>query len=284
MYEQFDYRCPTETEELWELLKVEGSLIFGGGTDLLVFLRDKKLSAKHIVDVKGIPSFREIRETADSIRIGAAVTMTQIEESPLVQKWASALCQGASRVGSVQIRNKATLAGNIQTASPAGDGYNAAWGLDGRVVLWSAAGERTVPLDQFVFFPKRTDLQPGEVIAAVEIPKKPWTFQRFFKVGRRNALAISVVNGMVALQETDGIITDARISVGAVGPTPVRIPEAERLLWGKVLTEALAEEAAEIVRAKVQPISDLRASAEYRKYMAGTMIKRTLMASMEESK
>ena len=285
MYEQFDYRCPASQSELLALLGQggQGTLLYGGGTDLLVVLRARKVSAEHLIDTKGVPEFRAVTETETAVSIGCAVTLSQIESDPLVRRWAPALADGAGKVGSVQIRNKGTLAGNIQTASPAGDGFNAAYGLDGSVVLLSAAGVRRLPLDQFVQGPRKTALAPGELIAVIEIPKRSWTFQRFFKVGRRNALAISVVNGLVALEMEDGAVKDARISVGAVGPTPLRIREAESLLKGRFLTPELAERVSDLVQNSVHPISDLRASAEYRAYMAGVMVKRQLKAYMEES-
>lgn len=284
MYAQFDHLRPASIEELIDTLgKVRGKLqILGGGTDIIVDLRSGKLKTDHLVDVKRIPEFAGITEEKDCIRIGCAVTLSEIAESALVRQWAPALAQGAGKVGCVQIRNKGTLAGNIQTASPAGDGLNAAFALDGVAVLLSSAGERRVPLNEYVCGPRRTLLNEGEVLAFVEMPKHAWSKEAFFKVGMRNALAISVVNVVVALDLKNGVTEDLRISVGAVAPTPLRINAAEQLLRGKVLTPELAEEAGKIVSQSVHPISDLRASAEYRAYMAGTMVKRQLRNFMEE--
>ncbi|MBR0025870.1 MAG: xanthine dehydrogenase family protein subunit M [Clostridia bacterium] len=283
MYVQFEHVRPTSVEALLSLLaeKKEGTILYGGGTDILVDLRDGKLKASRVIDVKNIPEFCEITETENTIRIGCAVTLSEIAENPLVQRWASSLAEGVSKVGSVQIRNKATLAGNIQTASPAGDGLNAAYALDGAAILISKSGERRIALTDYVNGPRRTAIQANEALGYIELPKREWNYQKFFKVGLRNALAISVVNGVVALEEKAGIITDARISVGAVAPTPRRIREAEALLCGKSLTKELAEEVAALVSGSVSPISDIRASAEYRAYMAGTMVKRQLMDYME---
>jgi len=184
-------------------------------------------------------------------------------------------------MGSPQIRNQATLAGNIQTASPAGDAYVTAYALDGVVVLESKKGVRKLPLATFASGPRKTEKAPDEVIAAVEILKRKWTYESFFKVGMRNAMAISVANGVVCLDVKDGLVKDCRICVGACAPTPIRIFEAEELLKGKALSAELAEQVGEIVKTAVNPISDLRASAEYRRYIAGTMVKKELEKCLE---
>lgn len=284
MYAQFDHLRPVSVSELLETLeRIQGSYqILGGGTDMIVDLRDGKLKSDHLVDVKRIEAFQAITDEGDCVRIGCAATLSQIAEDPLVRQWAPALAQAVGKVGSVQIRNKGTLAGNIQTASPAGDGLNAAYALDGVAVLLSAAGQRCVALQEYVCGPRRTLLKCGEVLAFIELPKRVYTKEAFFKVGKRNALAISVVNGVVAVDIKDGLVEDARISVGAVAPTPLRITAAEEMLHGKVLTSELAEEVGQLVSQSVHPISDIRASAEYRAYMAGTMVKRQLQSFMEE--
>ena len=284
MYAQFDFVRPSSLNELTGLLKnrKEGTLIYAGGTDLLVFLRAKKVSAQLLIDVKDVPEFQGIREQDDCISIGSAVTMTQIQTDPLVLRWAPVLAKGVGEVGSVPIRNKATLAGNIQTASPAADGLNALWGLDGVLVLVSEGGERRVPVQEYVLAPRKTVIRPDEVIARIEVPKTEWTKQVFFKVGRRNALAISVVNGIVALKMAEnGTIADARVSVGAVAPTPLRIGASEAKLVGQSLTADLIEEVGTIVQENVKPISDLRATKEYRRYIAGVMVKKQLRQMME---
>lgn len=284
MYAQFEHLRPTSLHELLKLLaeKQDGTLLYGGGTDILVDLRAGKKQVRRIIDTKCVQDLHAIRESESCISIGCAVTLSELSVHPLICQWAPALAQGAGQVGSVQIRNKGTLAGNVQTASPAGDALNAAYALDGMAVLLSVRGERRVPLREYICGPRRTQLAEDELLTAVEIPKRRWTFQRFFKVGRRNALAISVVNGAVALEAEGGVVTDARVSVGAVAPTPLRIQAAEELLRGRQLTEELAAQTAQLVTDSVHPISDLRASAEYRAYMAGIMVKRQLTAFMGE--
>ena len=283
MYVQFEHLRPAALPDLLNILrqKPEHAMLLGGGTDMLVDLRARKLSPTHLIDVKNIPQLREITETETAVRIGCAATLSQIAADPLVLEWAPALAQGASRVGCTQIRNKGTLAGNIQTASPAGDGLNAAYALDAEVVLLSPEGERRMPVRDYVRGPRRTGLGEKEFLAYIELPKRRWSFQQFFKVGLRNALAISVVNGAAAVELEDGVVKDVRLSCGAVGPTPLRITAAEELLLGQSLTDEWIAAVARTVADSVQPISDLRASAEYRAYMAGVMIKRQLETCRE---
>ena len=281
MHATFKYIRPSSLEELFQAISLYGddALIYGGGTDVLVLLRAGKLAAKALIDVKGIPDLQGISDAGDTISIGAACCFAEIEAHPLILRWAGSLGQAAGSVGSVQIRHKGTLAGNIQSASPAGDGLNAAWGLDATLRLISTKGRRSVSLSELVQAPRKTALRSGEVIARIDIPKQEWAYQRFFKVGRRNSMAISVVNGIVALKaDPSGIITDARISLGAVAPTPLRVPEAEAELVGGRADEAAASRAGEIVGASVKPISDIRAGAGYRGYMAGLMVKRQIIA------
>lgn len=280
MYAQFEYLRPLSLEEI--PTAGEGDAFYGGGTDLLVLLREGKVQAKRLIDIKSIPSLREISETPDHILIGCGVTLSEIRRHPLVRRWVPALAEAAGRIGCTQIQNKATLAGNIQTASPAGDGLNAAWALGGVVVLSSRVGVERLPLEDFILGPRKTALCPGQLIVAVEFPKRQWSYQRFFKVGRRNALAISVVNGAVAVSVEAGRVKDLCISVGAVGPTPLRMREAEDALRGTSLDMTSILQATAMVQTNVMPISDLRASGEYRAYMAGVMVKRQLIACREE--
>lgn len=283
MFAKFEYTAPATVEELLGILAQEkaGTVIYGGGTDVIVDLRSEKLQAERLIDIKTIPELRRITEKKDCICVGCAATLMQIHDDPLVNRYAPTVAQGCGQVGSVQIRNKGTLAGNIQTASPAGDGLNGAMAADAVAVLQSVSGQRRVPLTEYIIGPRKTQRKNDEFLAYIEIPKKEMTFAEFFKVGRRNALAISVVNGAVTLLQRSGVVEDCRIVVGAVAPTPLRMVQAEEILRGEKLTAELAAKIGKLVSASVHPISDIRASAEYRGYMAGTMVKRMLDKAME---
>ena len=279
MQEIFDYQLVTSVEDALELMQTrEGTpLLYAGGTDILVKLRANKLATSVLIDIKGIPELNTICETDDEILIGAAVTHSELQNSEIIEKWYPSLCQGVRQIGSVPIRNKATLGGNIQNASPAADGAIVAFALDGMVEVCSPNKRRRIPLNSFFIAPGKTRLDAMEIITTIVLPKRKWDVQNFFKIGKRNALAISVVNGVVALQfDAEDTISDCRIALGAVAATPIRVEKAENMLIGAKLDDQLIQRVAKCVTAEVSPISDIRASAEYRAYMAGTCVKKQL--------
>ena len=288
MYAEFEYMQPTDLHQCCDFLKAESAnaVVYNGGTDLLVQLRAKKLSPHTLVDIKGIPDCQGIAVVDGFLRIGAAAPFALIANHALVQQYAPALAEAAKKVGSVLIRNKATLAGNIQNASPAADGLVAAWGLGAELVLVSSRGERRIQLDEFIVGPRKTKLAVDEIILSINIPIKKWNYTEFFKVGRRNALAISVVNGLVALDFKPGSweIANSHIVLGSVAPTPLRIYEAEKLLVGKCYSDVLAEELARVISSTISPISDIRASAKYRSYIASMMVCRQIEEACKEVK
>ena len=183
MFAKFEYTAPATVEELLGILAQEkaGTVIYGGGTDVIVDLRSEKLQAERLIDIKTIPELRRITEKKDCICVGCAATLTQIHDDPLVNRYAPTVAQGCGQVGSVQIRNKGTLAGNIQTASPAGDGLNGAMAADAVAVLQSVSGQRRVPLTEYIVGPRKTQRKNDEFLAYIEIPKKEMTFAEFFK-------------------------------------------------------------------------------------------------------
>lgn len=280
MYTKFAYYCPTTLNEFFTVREDMGEdgIIYAGGTDLLVLLRKKIMKPSAVIDIKKLKECTGIFQDGTMLSIGACCSFYEIAGDPLVQKFAPALAKAANDVGSTPIRFKATLGGNIMNASPAGDGLNAVYGLGGSALLMSRERERIVPLDEFILGPRKTALREGELLARILVPTDRFNKQIFFKVGRRNALAISVVNGLVALNETDGVVEDCRIVLGAVAPRPIRIPSAEEYLKGQVLAGELLKDVPEMVSETVTPISDLRASAKYRSYIAGIETRRALEA------
>ena len=285
MYAQFDYVAPASMDALFDHLASCGKpLLYAGGTDILVELRSRKIAPELLIDIKRIPRLAQVKQSPDELRVGGAVRFADLSESALIKQHCPALAQASGRVGCNQTRLKGTIGGNIQTASPAGDGLNALWAFDTSLLLASREGERLVPLQNFVVGPRQTRLRQGELIAEIRIPKRSWDYQAFFKVGRRNALAISVVSGVVALcSDASGAISDVRVSLGSVAPTPLRITRTEELLRGRRLTPELIEQAAALARESVRPISDIRAGAEYRAYMAYELVRQHLTSFWEGS-
>lgn len=263
-------------QEAVELLAGEGRTVIAGGTDLLVNPR-YMVGVREVVDIRAL-NLNYILEEQGELRIGASTTMRTVAQNPATQKLANGiLARGAAVCGSPNIRNMATLAGNVASALPSADTLPSLLALDAQVVLLSTRGERIIPLTTFFVGPAKT-VREHELIRELRIPMPSMPEQvhgGFYKIGR-TAEDISVVNAATVLTIHDGRITDARIVLGAVAPVPLRIPSAEEALTGQIPTEELFQHVASIVRAEVRPISDQRASAEYRQRMSGIAIVRAL--------
>lgn len=251
--------------------------IMAGGTDLLVALRHGPQDTRPIIGLERIEELRRIEELPDNnVSIGAAVTFGSIVRNTLLKARYPLLTQAASTVGGPAIRNMASIGGNIVTASPAADSLPALYLLDARLELRSVAGSRIIPVAEFILGPRRNLLQPGEIISRIILPPSiDWTIQLFEKVGRRKSLAIAVASLAAALRlADDGTVLEARFVWGSVGPTVVRCPEAEAVLIGKPLSDESLACAANHVRQTVCPIDDIRASADYRRSVAGNLLLR----------
>ena len=269
---------PVTLTELFNLQKQHPDAQFmAGGTDLLVSLRHMPQPERVIIGLERIEQLRRIDELPDnSVSIGAAVTFGSIVRSPLLKARYPLLTQAASTVGGPAIRNMASIGGNIVTASPAADSLPALYLLDAQLELRSTAGNRTVGIAEFMLGPRRTMLQPGEIISRIILPPATdWSLQLFEKVGRRKSLAIAVASMAAALRlAADGTVAEARFAWGSVGPTIVRCPAAEAQLKGQPLSETVLTEAAALVRKTVSPIDDIRATADYRRSVAGNLLLR----------
>ncbi|HUY76914.1 MAG TPA: FAD binding domain-containing protein [Ktedonobacterales bacterium] len=268
------YHSPTAIDEAVRLLAEEGRTVIAGGTDLLVNPR-YMVGVREVVDIRRLALDYIIVEPA-WLRIGAGTTMRSVAQHPAVQALADGiLARGAAVCGSPNIRNMATLAGNVASALPSADTPPSLIALNAEVVLVGANGERVVPLEQFFTGPAKS-VRERELIRELRIPLDDSNIHGgFYKIGR-TAEDISLVNAATTLIVRDGIIAEARLVLGAVAPTPLRITRAETALRGRQATEALWREIAEIVRAEVRPISDQRASAAYRGYVSGVAAVRAL--------
>lgn len=270
------YHCPTTLEEAVALLAGEERTVIAGGTDLLVNPR-YMVGVREVVDIRAL-DLNYMLEDQGWLRIGAGTTMRTVAQHPTLQRFANGiLARGAAVCGSPNIRNMATLAGNVASALPSADTLPSLLALDAHVVLIGTHGERIVPLATFFVGPAKT-IRNHELIRELRIPMAPTTEQMhggFYKLGR-TAEDISVVNAATVLTLHDGSITSARMVLGAVAPVPLRVPAAEEALRGQLPTEELFQHIAAIVRAEVRPISDQRASAEYRQRMSGIAAVRAL--------
>ncbi|MEG6616007.1 FAD binding domain-containing protein [Peptococcaceae bacterium 1198_IL3148] len=247
------------------------SLILAGGTDVVMKYKNGLLKKREVCNTYGIRDLRYIKETADSLAIGPLTTHHDLAESKLVHKYAPPLAQAAVSVGSPQIRNRGTIGGNIGTASPAGDTLPALMVLGADIKLLSSTGERTVNIRDCFTGPGKTVIKPDELIFEINIPKLVEGEQSFFtKLGARSALAISIASAAAKVRLERGVFTSVEVSLGSLAPTVLyqrlTMLEGERLpnkeLWHRL----------QFIKDQVSPISDVRASAEYRKQMAVALL------------
>ncbi len=260
----------------------EKTHLLAGGTDLL--LVDRAYDA--ILDISRL-ELDYIREENDDLAIGATTSIETISRSPVVRMLADGILAESCRIfGTYQIRNMATIGGNVANAMPAADPPSALLALDARAIaLGPNASRREMALAHFFTGPRATILEREELLVEIRIPLRFRAWRgRWRKVGRVTR-DIAVVNAGVSLRLDDGVIGDARIALCAVAPTPLRITEAETLLRGKTPSAALFAEAGEIVKRNVRPISDLRASEAYRRHVSGVIVRRALaeIAGIEEA-
>ncbi len=243
------------------------SLFLAGGTDVMVRMRNGKTKADCLVDVSGIRGLAGIRDKKGQFEIGALTTIEEIRRSPVVARELPALWESSNLFAAWQVRNLATLGGNLCNASPAADMVPPLMAYDAVVVAQSTKGERSIPIDQFFEGPGRTTLASGELVRRVEVPK-PLGKSVFLKLGKRRASALAIVSVAARLKVEDGRITESRVALGSVAPTPIRAGKVETFLKGKPATEMTFEQASKRVLRDIRPISDIRASAAYRQDMA----------------
>ena len=274
---------PTSLQEASRLLKDNGpgGRFLAGGTDLVIAIKEKGLLPKYVVDLKRVPGLSGIRENGDgSISIGALTTMREIETASLITGKFPFLAQSAAEVGSIQIRNRATVGGNMANATPSADVAPALIALNARTKIFSAAGERTVSLEEFFRGPGQTVMNPDEILTEITIPKTDSRLVgEYIKFSPRDMMDLAYVGVAVAyaLGEKERRCENVRIVLGAVAPIPMRSPKAEAILEGRILTEELATSAGEMAAQEAKPISDVRSSADYRRAMVGVMTKRALL-------
>jgi carbon-monoxide dehydrogenase medium subunit len=280
--EPFEMYQPTTLEEASRLLRDKGAggRFLAGGTDLVIAIKEKGLAPRYVIDLKKIPGLSGIRENADgSIAIGALTTMRAIETNPLLNKKYPFLCQSAAEVGSIQIRNRATVGGNMANATPSADVAPSLIALKATAKVVDFGDERVIPLEEFFRGPGQTVMSPEEILTEITIPKtSPQLVGEYIKFSPREMMDLAYVGVAVAYQiAAHKRCMDVRIVLGAVAPTPLRARNAETLLEGQILTEELAAKIGAAAAQESKPISDVRSSAEYRRAMVGAMTKRAIL-------
>ncbi len=292
-----EYFIPSSLDEALDLLsrhaRQDGARVIAGGTDLVIELDRGMRRAGALIDISRLPGLDHIRlDDGGRLHIGPLVTHSQAVASRLIVERAFPLARACREVGAPQIRNRATIAGNLITASPANDTITPLLAMDAAVTLTSARGRRTVALSGFYTGVRRTVMAGDEMLTDIAFPALDPARQcgTFIKLGLRSAQAISVVNGAAVLTMDDGrpttetvvgrrssvVVTDARIALGAVAPTVVRAREAETALRGERLTPELIDRAARLAQSAATPIDDVRATAAYRRSMVAVVVRRAL--------
>lgn len=268
---------PKRLEQVWPVLDEPGVVVYAGGTDTLVKEgAGTKKSVNTWVCLERIPELQGLEDQEDRVRIGAGTTHARLLASPVIQRHFPVLAQALGVLGSPPIRNMGTIGGNICSASPAGDTLPPLYVLGAEVELRSRSAGRRLPISEFIAGPGQTARQPGELVTGIRIPKAPrFNCHHYEKVGQRRALAIAIVSLAALIELTPGgLINDIRLAWGSVGPTVVAAPTVEARLRGRPLALEVLQEAAADVHRAIAPIDDIRASADYRRTVAGNLLGR----------
>ena len=273
------YAKPTTVDEALGLLGERPWRILAGGTDFYPALGARPLK-EDILDINGLDALRGIAETDSHWLIGARTTWTDIVRHPLPAAF-DAVKQAAREVGSVQIQNVASFAGNLCNASPAADGVPALLVLGAEVELGSAATTRRLPLDRFILGNRRTALDPAEMVTAIRVPKSAATGKSaFVKLGARRYLVISIAMTAARLLVEDGVVTDAAVAVGSCSVVASRLKAVEAALRGRRADLTLADAVLSAPMDELSPIEDVRGTAGYRRDAAREIVARAVLAAV----
>ena len=276
---------PQTEDVLRQLLAEFGTRakLLSGGTDLMVKMKHDLLTPEILVSLKKLNDLQEIKYVVGKgVVIGARATHNELVNSPLLNEKYCSISEAAHHMAANQVRNVGTVGGNICNAVPSADLPPILIALGATIKLVGATGERTLPLEEFFTGPNRSVLAQDEILTEIVIPDQPATGSTYIKFGLRRSGALAVVGVAVAVTVAGDTITDARICLGAVAPTPLRAMEAENYLRGQKISDEVLAEAGVIAARECKPISDIRASAEYRRDMVRVFTKRALRKAINE--
>ncbi|MCL5265715.1 MAG: xanthine dehydrogenase family protein subunit M [Chloroflexi bacterium] len=286
----FDYLEPTTLSEASLLLAEYGkdARALAGGTDLLVRMKRQALAPRYLINLKRIPGLASIEANDSTLRIGALATIRAVHTSPAVRQQWAVIGEAAQKMASVQVRNLATIGGNLCNAAPSADMAPALIGLGAQARIVSSSGERIISLEEFFVGPGATALGQGELLAELIVPAPPSnTGAIYVKHAIRKAMDIAMVGVAIVLtlDSSGKRLNEVRVVLGAVAPTPMRARKTEDVLRGKAvpLDDAVLSEAAEAATAEARPISDVRASEYYRRKLVGVLVKRAAIQALERA-
>jgi carbon-monoxide dehydrogenase medium subunit len=284
----FEYMAPKTLGEACNLLAElgKGAKVMAGATDLIPPMRDKAFSAEYLIDIKRVPGLNYLEfDPAEGLKIGALTTLRTIETSALVKEKNPAVAHAAKVVASPQIRGKGTMVGNICNASPSCDTAPILLVQGAKILVQGPNKERQIAIGDFFVGVKKTSLEPGEIVTGIVIPPLAANEKAaYIKHAVRKAMDLAIIGVAAKLKIENGVCTDAKIALGAVAITPIRAPKAEELLKGKKITDELIEQASIAAMNSCSPISDIRASGEYRQDMIRVFTKRAIKQALESAK
>jgi CO/xanthine dehydrogenase FAD-binding subunit len=271
---------PRTLAEAYALLAEQPHRPVAGGTDLLVQITGELGDPpERVLDIWHLDELRGIRVESNALVLGALTTYAEIRRSPLIAEFLPAFAEAAATIGAAQIQNRGTIGGNVMNASPAGDMLPLLLATDAQLVAGTASGERWIPAREFWPGYRRTALEPTELLLRISVPLTDGRQLRYRKVGTRRAQAISKVVMALAWQADDGADatwSDVHLALGSVAATPIRAPVTEAVLEGAAPTEATADRAASTLASEIEPIDDVRSSADYRRAVAARVLHRLI--------
>lgn len=285
---KFEFHEPKTLKEALSILSTLGAKakVIAGGTDLMVNMKKKVVSPQNLISLSCIKELNEVKETKSEIRIGACFTVADLITSSIIKKKLPALSSAADNLGSPLVRNLATIGGNVCSARPAADLPPALMVYNAKIIIKGKKGERSLSLEEFFKGPGKTALKPDELVTEfrIKIPKA-LSGAGYNNIGIRKGHDCNLVNVASSISiDEKGIIKSAQVAMGCVGPTHLRALSAEKVLYGQKATDALFEKAAEAAMKDSTPITDFRASGDYKKAMVGVLTRRTLEIAFKDAK
>jgi CO/xanthine dehydrogenase FAD-binding subunit len=282
----FEYLAPTSLDDLYSALQGDvRSAMLAGGTDVIIQLREGRREVDQLIDVKHIAELMTLEIESDgTLAIGAATPVCEIYEDESIRQNFPGLVDAASLIGGIAIQGRASLGGNICNASPASDSAPALMALGAQLVIGSGTGTRTLPVEDFFVGPGQNALAGDEILLQIRVPALTANSNSFFlRFIPRNEMDIAVVNcgARIELNAAGDSITDARVAVGAVAPTPLMVPSAAQALIGQAPTEEAFAAAGAAASAAATPITDMRGSAKQRTHLASVLTVRALRGALQ---
>jgi len=289
MIRDFEYFAPKTVEEALTLLSQynEESKVIAGGQSLLVLMRQGLVSPKYLIDIKGISALDFINlDKNEGLRIGALTPHRAIEKSPVIRNGFAVLSEMELKLASVQTRNWGTIGGNLCHADPAGDPAPVLIALNGKLKIASLSGERTVAVEDFSTDYFETVLRHGELLTEIQVPNPPprtgTAYTKFNIIENDMGIASTAVS--ITLNPKNETCNDARIVLGAVSSVPMRAKEAEKVLVGKEISDALLVKAGQIASEETEPITDVLASEEYKRELVRVLVKRVGREALDRAR